>query len=80
MQLELACAWIYPADQVQRMDHLAGHATGGAVVVDAILAPVEVGAHQLPIVSLDPLTQLPGGLRVAFHQVQRETADVLQRS
>ncbi|MCY1527116.1 hypothetical protein D9M68_621720 [compost metagenome] len=80
MQLELARTGVDPADEIQGMDHLAGYATGGAVVVDAILAPVEIGAHQLPIMPLDPLTQLPGGLRVAFHQVQRETADVLQRS
>ncbi|MDT4864035.1 hypothetical protein FQZ97_987790 [compost metagenome] len=78
MQPELACARADPADQVQRVDHLAGHTAGGAVVVDAVLAPVEVGAHQLPVVPLDPVTQLPGGVRVALHQVQGESADLPQ--
>ncbi|MCY1557542.1 hypothetical protein D9M68_943990 [compost metagenome] len=40
---------------------------------------MEIGAHQLPVVPLDPLAQLPGGVRVALHQVQGKAADVSQR-
>ncbi|MDT4886097.1 hypothetical protein FQZ97_1224100 [compost metagenome] len=40
---------------------------------------MEIGAHQLPVVPLDPVTQLSGGLRVTLHQIQGEAADVLQR-
>ncbi|MCY1558570.1 hypothetical protein D9M68_955170 [compost metagenome] len=40
---------------------------------------MEVGTHQLPIVALDPLAQLPGDVRVTLHQVQGEAADLSQR-
>ncbi|MCY1436437.1 hypothetical protein D9M71_525630 [compost metagenome] len=78
IELELAGVRADPADQIQGMDHLAGHTAGGAVVVDTVLAPMEAGPHQLPVVTLDPLTQLLGCVRVALHQVQGKAADLLQ--
>src|SRR5690606_11865064 len=78
IELELAGARADPAHQIQGMYHLAGHAAGGAVVVDAVLAPVEAGTHQLPIVALDPLAQLPGCVRVTLHQIQGKAADLIQ--
>ncbi|MNQ74007.1 hypothetical protein D3C85_887550 [compost metagenome] len=60
------------------MDHLAGYAARWAVIVDAILTPVEVGAHQLPVIPLDPLAQLPAGIRIALDQVQGKAADLPQ--